>query len=186
MIIGSAGNIPSHEKIFELESQLTQIRIENWLHHDLFSFQWWLLLATLIIPWLIWWKWADKTRLTEIMLFGLVIFIIASFLDAVMSEMRLWEYNYYVIPYWPRLISADFSIIPVTYMFIYQYFRKWKDFLRAMLGVSLFFAFVGEPLLVWLHIYSLHAWRHFYSLPIYFAMAVMAKYLIHLILTHNE
>lgn len=180
------GNIPSYENIIELEVQLTQTRIYNWLHHDLFSCQWWLLLAALIIPWLVWWKWTDKTRLTGITLFGTICIIVASFLDATMSDLHLWEYNYYLIPLWPRLISADFSIIPITYMFIYQYFRRWIEFSLAMLGVSLFFAFVGEPLLVWLNIYTLYTWRHFYSLPIYFAIAVLAKYLTQGIMTHNE
>lgn len=186
MLVGIFGEIPSHDTIFELETQLTQIRIETWLHHDLFSYQWWLLVAVLFIPWLLWWKWVDKKRLTEITLFGAVIWIIASFLDATMSEIGLWEYNFYVIPYWPRLITADFTIIPVTYMFIYQYFKKWKSFLWAMLVVSLFFAFVGEPLLVWLDIYTLHTWKHFYSLPIFFTMAVSIKCLTHWILAHNE
>ncbi len=186
MIFAVGGGDPTHEFIYFLENELTRLRIENWLHRDLFSYQWWLLIATLIIPWLIWWKWVNKTKLIEITLFGTIVFIIAFFLDATMSEMGLWEYNFYVIPYWPRLITADFSIIPVTYMFIYQYFKQWKNFLTAMLGVSIFFAFVGEPLLVWLNIYTLHKWRHVYSLPIYFGMAVLVKYLTQLIIDHNE
>ncbi len=186
MIIGSSGVISSHESIYELERQLTQMRIENWLKHDLFSFQWWLLLAVLVIPWLLWWKWVDKKRLTEITLFGAFILIIASFLDATMSDLRFWKYNYYVIPLWPRLITADFTIIPVAYMFIYQYFQTWKSFLLVMLVISLFFAFIGEPILVWLKIYTLHTWRHYYSLPIYFAMGTMVKFLTHWILARNE
>lgn len=185
MIIGNSGSITSHEMIYELESQLTQIRVETWLKHDLFSYQWWILGAALFIPWLLWWKWVDKARLSEIILSGAIILIIASFLDAILSELCLWEYNYYVIPYWPRLISADFTIIPVTYMLVYQYFQRWKSFLLAMLIVSFFFAFIGEPLLVWLKIYTLHKWRHFYSFPIYFTMGALLKYLTQWILAHN-
>jgi len=186
MINGIWGSIPSHEKIFELEKQLTQNRIQNWINQDLFTYQWWLLLGTLVIPWLLWWIWVDKKRLTEITLFGVITLIIASFLDSVLSDLWLWEYNYYVIPLWPRLISADFAIIPVTYMFVYQYFRKWKEFLLAMLIVGAFFAFFGELLLVWLGIYTLHGWKHFYSFPIYIAIGLSIKYLMQTILAHNE
>lgn len=186
MIIGNSGGITSHEMIYELESQLTQLRVENWLKHDLLSYQWWILLALLFIPWLIWWKWVDKSRLSEIILSGAIILIIASFLDAILSELCLWEYNYYLIPYWPRLISADFGIIPVTFMFAYQYFLSWKGFLLVMLFISVIFTWLGEPLLVWLGIYTLHKWKHFYSFPIYIALGALVKYLTQTILAHNE
>jgi hypothetical protein len=180
------GIIPSQDMIYELESQLTQVRIENWLHQDLFSYQWWLLMAALFIPWLLWGKFVDKKRLIEITLFGAIVVIVTSFLDATLSDLRLWEYNYYIIPLWPRLISADFAIVPITYMFIYQYFQSQKSFLLAMLVVSIFFAFVGEPLLVWLDIYTLHKWEHVYSLPIYIALGALVKFLTQKILAHNE
>lgn len=186
MILGSSGGIPSHDMIYELENQLTQARIQNWIHHDLLSYQWWILLAVLFIPWLLWWKWVDKTRLIEIALYGAITLVSASFLDAILSELCLWDYHFYVIPLWPRLISADFSVIPVTYMFIYQYFQEWKGFLFALLIISVIFAFAGEPLLVWLNIYTLHGWKHFYSLPLYFVLGVLVKYLNQWLLTHNE
>jgi len=183
MIIGS---VPSHEMIFELEKQLTHTRIENWLKQDLFSFQWWLLLAVLIIPWFIWWRYVDKTRLTEITLYGAITLILAAFLDAILSELVIWEYNHYVIPLWPRLISADFTLLPVTYMFIYQYFRQWKQFLLGMFVVSALYSFVGEPLLIWLDIYKLHGWKHIYSFPIYIVMAVIVKWLVQRIIAHGK
>ncbi|MFA4885427.1 MAG: hypothetical protein WC601_06605, partial [Desulfotomaculaceae bacterium] len=40
-----SGDVPSHEMILELEKQLTNDRITKWIYHDLFSFQWWVLLA---------------------------------------------------------------------------------------------------------------------------------------------
>jgi len=186
MINGIWGNIPSQEIIYELEKQLTQARIQNWINQDLFSYQWWILLGALVVPWWVWWKHVDKSRLIEITLLGLMTWIITSFLDAILSELCLWEYNYYVIPLWPRLISADFTIVPVIYMFVYQYFREWKGFLIAMLVVSVLFTFIGELLLVWLNIYTLNEWKHYYSFPIYFVLGASVKYLTQWILAHNE
>jgi len=183
MILGST---PSHEIIYQLETKLTQVRIENWINQDIFSYQWWILLGTLFTPWLLWWKWVDKTRLTEITLYGAITLILASFLDAILSELVLWEYNYYLIPLWPRLISADFALLPVTYMFIYQYFREWKKFLLGIFVVSALYSFVGEPLLIWLDIYELHGWKHIYSFPIYIVMAVFVKWLVQRIIAHGK
>lgn len=185
MIIGSSTGIASHEIIYDLEIQLTQARIQNWIHQDLFTFQWWLLLLVLIVPWFIWWKYVDKKRVFEIAFFGAIMLIISSFLDAVLTEIGLWCYEFYVIPVWPRLISADFTLIPITYMFIYQYIRDWKRFCLALVIVSTFFSFIGEPFLMWLNIYHLHGWKHIYSFPIYVAVGVLGKWLLQFLNSNN-
>ncbi|MFA4886385.1 MAG: CBO0543 family protein [Desulfotomaculaceae bacterium] len=144
-----------------------------------------MLLAVLFIPWLVWWKYVDKKRLLEITLLGALVLIIASYLDAVISEFGLWSYNYEIIPVWPRLISADFTVLPVTYMFIYQYFQEWKKFLLAMVIASTLFAFVGEPFLQWLNIYNLHEWKHVYSFPIYIFLGLFVKWFVQMMLARS-
>lgn len=168
-----------HDVILSMEKQLTYIRIENWLNQDLFSWQWWLLVVVLLVPWFIWWKFiVEKKRLLEITLFGTIVLIISSYLDAVITEFGLWSYRVWVIPLWPRLITADFTVIPVTLMIIYQYFRTWKYYIIAMFIISFLFAFMGEPFLTWINVYELHGWKHIYSFPIYIAIGILIKYLV--------
>ena len=180
------GSIPSHEMILELEKQLTCARIAKWLGHDLFALQWWLLVAVFIIPWFIWWRYVDKKSLMEIVVCGAIVLIISSFLDSVLSELGVWSYDYEIIPVWPRLISADFTLLPITYMFAYQYFKEWQTFVPAIVIVSAFLAFVGEPFLTWLNIYQLSEWKHVYSFPIYITLGVFVKWLVQTILAHIE
>ncbi len=168
----------AHEIIAAAEHQLTHTRIEEWLYHDLFAWQWWLMLAVLIIPWFYWWKKVDRTRLLEITLLGLMVFIISSYLDAVLSELDLWVYHYWIIPLWPRLIAADWSVLPLTYMFIYQkYGSRWKVFITAMTITSALYSFGGESFLMWIGVYELHGWQHYYSFPIYLAIGILVKWL---------
>lgn len=175
-------DFPSHEMILELEKQLTYARVENWIHHDLFTFQWWLLMVVLIVPWIIWWRYVDKRRLLEISLAGAMVLIICSYLDAVLSEFGLWSYNFEVIPVWPRLISADFAALPVLYMFIYQYFRRWKHFVWVMIIAAAVWSFICEPGLKWLDIYHPYSWKYYYSFPIYIAIGVLVKWLVQMLL----
>lgn len=49
----------------------------------------------------------------------------------------------------------------------------------------LYFAFVAEPLLVWLDIYQPIGWRHIYSVPGYFFIAILLRWLMTL-LTKEE
>lgn len=182
-----AGGEAAHQLIYSLEQQLTQLRIENWLHHDLFSWQWWLLLAVLIIPWLYWWKKVDRTRLLEMTVLGMIVLIISSYLDAVLTELGLWAYRYWVLPVWPRLIPADFTVLPVGFMFVYQkYGAAWKRFIIAMTITSALYSFGGESFLVWINVYELHGWKHYYSFPIYVAIGILGKWLVGFLKVRQE
>lgn len=176
----------SHTMILELEKRLTQARIDNWLHHDLFTYQWWLLVVVLIIPWIVWWRYVDKKRILEILVVGLMVIIIVSYLDAVLSEFGLWSYDYEIVPVWPRLITADFSALPVLYMFLYQCFPKWKSYALTVTIVSACWAFIGEPLLEWMDIYHPHVWKHYYSFPIYMMIGFLVKWLMQTLLDNQN
>lgn len=176
----------SQELILSLEKELTRLRIETWLNHQVFEWQWWLLVAALIIPWLIWWKYADRKHLLEITIFGIIIIILVSYLDALLTELGMWHYNYSVVPLWPRLISADFALLPVTYMFIYQQFKSLTSFLLAMTVTSALLAFAGESFLIWTNIYELDSWKHYYSFPIYLIIGIVVRWLVMTLVRQHE
>ncbi len=61
------------EELKRVHKELTNLRHDFWLQHDLFSVQWWLLLAVFVISWYVWWRLVDKRRLMEIVLFGVMM-----------------------------------------------------------------------------------------------------------------
>lgn len=166
--------------------QFIHSRGSNWHQHDLWSFQWWLLLVFLIVPWFIWWKYVDRKRLLEISMVGALILIITSYLDTTLSELGLWSYNYLVHAAWPRLITANFTLLPIAYMFVYQYFREWNKFFAAMVILGAFLAFAGEPLFIWLNIYKTNGWKHIYSFPIYILLGLLVKWVVQLMLAQRS
>ncbi|MDQ0257270.1 hypothetical protein J2S74_004728 [Evansella vedderi] len=179
-------NYPSFEEIKEVHAKLSQMRLEYWLHHDLFSMQWWLLVAVLIIPWIIWWRFVDKKRLTTILLFGTILMIVVMMLDDIGVEAQLWSYPYQLISILPRLVSIDQGIIIIFHMALYQLFPKWKSFLIANTIMATAFTFIFEPITVWLGIYQLDNWEYVYSFPIYIAKASLVKYLVDEVITKAE
>ncbi|WP_280771964.1 hypothetical protein [Salipaludibacillus daqingensis] len=70
---------PTHEEIQQLYEKLFEMRLDKWLNHELFTFQWFLLLAVLIFPWFIWWRFVDKNRIVQILLFGALLSILVVF-----------------------------------------------------------------------------------------------------------
>lgn len=164
--------------IVETQKKLTELRLEHWKHEEVFSFQWWLQIALLIIPWIIWWKLVDKKRIGVIFSYGLLVLIFTSLMDNVGVELTLWGYPCLIVPVIVRLFGVNFSILPVSYMLIYQYFTKWTSFLIANTLFALFASFVGEPIYVLLDMYELYKWKYIYSVPIYIALAVFLKFLV--------
>jgi hypothetical protein len=175
--------LPTNElfnKYLQAKTLMRNLSLEHWVKYEVWKWNWWLSVALTFVPLYIWWIIADKKRLMEIVTYGFFINISASFLDVVGSEFVLWDYPVRVIPNLPRLVPIDFTVIPVVYMLIYQYFPKWKGFLIASTGVAAIFSFIAEPLMVWMKLYMLITWKYYYSFPIYIAMAVVGKVMVNL------
>ena len=169
-------------EINEEKSRLNHISIEHWLEHDLFSLNWWILFSATIIPYFVWWILVDKYRLFEIFSYGLLCACTSMLLDVIGTEMLLWAYPDKLLPWIPPLIPADFVIIPITSMLVYQYCRSWKSFMLANLGWATLFSYIIEPLFVMRGMFYLgHHWRHTYSLIGFFILGMLLKGLFELI-----
>jgi hypothetical protein len=169
---------PSLEEIQDVEERLRDMMFEHWLHHDVFSPQWWLLLGSMFLPWLLWWKLVDRNRLLEISVYGGFMMVVITFLDHAGAFLVLWGYDYKLIPIDPSLYALDFSTIAVAHMLIYQYYRTWKSFLWANAIMGFLFSFILEPITVWMGIYKMYKWEYAYSWPIYIAKAALLKFMV--------
>ncbi|WP_145947246.1 CBO0543 family protein [Paenibacillus sp. Y412MC10] len=174
---------PSFEAIKDAERKLREMRKLYYYGHDLFSIQWWLLLVLLIVPWIVWWKMVDKSRLKDILLYGFALTIIIVLLDDIGRGLGLWSYPHQVFRLIPRLSSIDYSVLPVIHMLIYQYFRSWKSFFVANVILALGAAFIAEPLFVWIDIYDMDHWKSIYSFPLYIAKACFVKWSLEFMLS---
>ncbi len=177
---------PSFEEILEVQNKVVAMQIQDWLKHDMFTYQFWLLVILLVFPWFIWWKFADRKRLVEILLYGLFVATFATIFDELGAQLNLWEYPIDIEPLFPRLIPINLTALPVIYMFIYQYFSEWKSFLMANVVMAAILSFIAENIFEWLGIYEMLKWEHYYSFPIYILMALFLKWLMKLILTKQN
>lgn len=166
------------EEIAEMVKLLSKARLENWIREAFGTWRWWVLLLLLVIPWFIWYKYADKKQLHEITLYGALISIVSITLDELGFELSLWNYPVDVMPIFPRLTSVDYTAIPVIHMLIYQYFSTWKSFFWAMVTKAAVFSFIFEPLIVELGFYKMLKWNHVYSFPIYIIMGLCLRWIV--------
>ena len=166
---------PSFEEAYQIQSAADQAGREFWFNNVFLTPKWWLIVAVAVLPVVIWWKLVDRRRLFEIMTYGLLVSLLAGLLDAIGVELDAWEYKYDFVPLLDVFIVYDISVLPVSYMLVYQYFQSWRGFVTAHLILSFAFAFISEPLLVWLDIYQLIGWKHIYSVPGYFLVAIAIR-----------
>lgn len=173
---------PSVEQIAEMTRLLTEATINNWLNQDLGSWRWWILVIVLIVPWLIWYKLAEKGKLAELVLVGLIVMVITITLNDLGFSLCFWSYPVKLVPVFPRLTSVDYTVMPVTYMLIYQYFPTWESSFRALVVVAAIYSFVLEPALVYFGFYVIIKWFYWRSFPIYIVMGLLSRWLASTIL----
>lgn len=163
------------EKIIQNKIMYRQLSIEHWIKFEAFTWQWWLGIAFVIIPLLVWWKLVNRQRILEIVVFGFMLNFLATFLDVTGSELVLWNYVIRILPQIPLLFPVDYILVPITYMLIYQRYKAWKQFLFASTIAALALSFVAEPLAVYINQYQLISWHYIYSFPIYVLIAILGK-----------
>jgi hypothetical protein len=167
-----------HKKLIEVRKLSSELSIEHWLRAELNTWEWWLSVGLTIIPWVIWWKLVDRKRIFEIFNYGSFIIILAAFSDVIGSELVLWNYPIRLLPIVPRLLPFDFTIAPIIYMLLYQYYSKWKSFIIASVVISAVLSFIVEPFLILLKLYELITWKFIYSFPVYLGASIISKALV--------
>lgn len=162
--------------ITNLQKTLTTARFHHWMLFEVGRPQWWLLVAALIIPWIVWGVTVNKQLVKEVFLYGALVSFVITILDAVGTDLGLWAYVYKAIPLFNRCVAIDVGILPVIYMMVFQCCRTWKTFMMVHIILAAVFSFVLEPLVVRMGICIYYHWSYIYSFPIYIALAAAAKY----------
>jgi hypothetical protein len=173
--------IPTFDHILDVQNYCIKLQVLHWIKLELFTPQFWLLIAILTLPWILWWKFVDKRRFLEIVIYGLLVTIVVTTLDEVGCQLNWWDYRFDIEPLFPRLIPVNATMLPVIYMLVYQYFSRWKSYIIANAILAAIFTFIGEPFMVKTGIYVLLEWKHIYSLPIYFLLTIIFKAVTNLI-----
>lgn len=162
------------KQIVKYEKLLFQQRYENWAN-NIFTLRWWILVTCLILPWFVWYALIDKKRFQEMSVYSLATLVLAILIDEIGASLTLWAYPVKVVPFFPRLITANLSMVPIIFSLLYQYFPSWKAFITANIVLALVFSFILEPVLVWTRLYTLITWKHIYSVPVYFFSGILLK-----------
>jgi hypothetical protein len=147
-----------------------------WAQQMVFTWHWWVDLALAVLPWVLWLIVRDRKNTHRLLYAGLFTAFVATVLCMIGVSQGGWNYNTWLLPYFPEYLPWDWTIMPVTAMLFYQFFPKFNPWIKgAAFGVIA--AYVVEPIFIWLGFYEPSGWEHHYSLPIYFAIYMMGYWL---------
>jgi hypothetical protein len=161
---------------FEREDKLHSEKIQLWMDHSLFTWQWWLGVVLLFLPIILWLLFRKRGSTDRLLYAGFFVSIISSFLDSIGDFSHLWEYNYEVFPFTTYYLPWSLSALPVSVMFVLQIRPKFNPFLKGII-FSAVCSFVILPIFKVMGIYDPVKWKYIYSFPITLIIFLIAYYL---------
>ncbi|MGG3805647.1 CBO0543 family protein [Metabacillus fastidiosus] len=152
-----------------------QIVTDTIMNTFLFTWQWWISLAMLIVPWIIWGIFRKRESSNRLLYTGLIIMVLSAILDTFGVENGNWSYPVKVIPSVTISYSFRFSVLPVLAMFFLQFKPDFNPFVKAIIfgGLS---AYIGMPILAAIDLYKKVDWAYTYSFFILTFMYLIAHW----------
>lgn len=164
------------EDAYNLISQANVNMISIWLKYTFLTWQWWFGVCLTIIPWVLWLILRRKESTNRLLFTGLFVILISSWFDIIGILFGLWSYYYNVVPFSPAFIPWDFTLLPVTIMFLLQIKPKISPIIKAIV-LSVVSSFIVEPFLVWIGVYNPKHWKYIYSFPIIIVIYLVSDWL---------
>lgn len=157
-------------KTNNLQEKVTRLQEEYWFTYtNMDSWQFWVMVTMLIIPLIVLLSKIDKTKIFLILFYGFNIHAWFAYIDTFGVRRGYWEYPYSLTPYFPFSMSLDGSLVPVSFLLVYQWtLNNQKNFYLYSIGMAAIFAFAVKPLLVSLNLFVLNkGFNYFYLFLLY-------------------
>ncbi|MDQ0230119.1 CBO0543 family protein [Metabacillus malikii] len=113
------------------------------------TWQFWVVLTMLLLPLIILILFIDRNKIFQLGFFGYSVHLSMAVLDSIGVLKGTWMYPYKIYPVLPSNISLDSSLVPVSFILVYQYtINKGKNYYLWALLLCLAFSFFLKPLLL--------------------------------------
>jgi hypothetical protein len=172
----------SQENMLTSLKDIQRIQTEAWTSYwqqysDFGNWQFWVLAALLVFPLIVLFFAIDKRKALLLGFYGYSVHVFFTYVDAIGANMIKWFYPYKIFPILASSVSLDVSLVPVTYMLVYQFtLNRDKNYYLFLLLLSAFFAFIFKPLLVTIGLFEMDSGTNYFSLFIgYVVVGLIAK-----------
>ncbi len=132
------------DKIYEQNGILHALYSSYWDKYSNFTtWQFWLILLSLILPLIILFFAVDRRRLFEILFFGYTVHLLWAYIDLALSRGDFLTHTHFLSPMLPNAFNITGSFLPVGFMLVYQYATNHKkNFYILTLLLSAVYTFI--------------------------------------------
>ncbi|MEY8346446.1 CBO0543 family protein [Niallia circulans] len=171
------------EDLKQLETEYTKEWFDYWLEYSsLNDWQFWIVLLLLILPLITLYNFIDKRKALLIGFYGYNVHVFFTYIDALGANNAYWFYPYKVFPLLASNFTLDVSLVPISYMFIFQWTLNYKkNYYFHMTFLSAAFAFIFKPLMSILNLFELDKGANYLHLFVgYIIVGLVSKWVTNL------
>jgi hypothetical protein len=169
------GIMDMHQEIEKLSNKLHQLEADHWIHNDVFSFQWWIILSVNAIFFAFLVFFIDRKRIVQIALAYMICYFLVNLTDDIGEFYGRWSYQHQFIAFTSEFDAVDFAVVPVSITLLYQIFNEWRKYLIAGIIISYIYTFIGLPLFIYLGITKINNWNYFNSFLVLIVTCIFVK-----------
>ena len=157
--------------------------IDYWWEFSSFNtWQFWVNILMLTVPLIILYFKIDRQKAFHLGFYGFSVHILFTYFDTTLVRFGLISYPYQAIPILQVNFGLDVSLIPVSFMLLYQWsLNQNKNFYLYGTLLSGFLAFIFKPILKMHNLMQWYEWANvFYLFCFYIIIFVISKWLTNL------
>jgi hypothetical protein len=167
-------------KTMKAQEEVNRGLVEYWLQYSApNTVNFWINVFMLITPLVVLYFKIDRSRAFHLGFFGFNVHIWSAYFDAVGTRFGYWFYPHQAIPLLPINFGLDTSLIPVSFILLYQWtLNHKKNFYLYALGMCAGFAFVFKPYLSVFHLIYLSKGMNYFLLFLIYVVILVISILI--------
>jgi hypothetical protein len=152
--------------------------LKYWQEFSAFdTWQFWFHVVMFLAPLIVLYFAMDWKRALQLGFYGFNVHVWFTYIDDFGSTQALWTYPYKMIPYIAHSVGLDASLVPVSFILLYQWTtKKNKNYYLYTLLLSLFLSFILKPIFVMHNLFKFNAWVNYIHLFLsYIVIIVLSK-----------
>ncbi|MCY9667165.1 hypothetical protein M5X11_19870 [Paenibacillus alginolyticus] len=173
------------EQIRKLHEKVSSTSINYWFKYsNINTWEFWIILGVFILPLIALYFLIDRKKAILIGFFGFNIHMWFHYADIFCVTNGFVTYPYKFIPLLPASVSLDTSLIPVTFLLLYQWtLNNHRNYYLYATAYSVFLSFLFKPALVTFGLFRLYkGMNYFYIFLIFLSVSFLSKWMTNLFL----
>ncbi|MBB6452436.1 hypothetical protein HNQ94_000881 [Salirhabdus euzebyi] len=166
--------------IKDLQSDLMNAWMEYWnAYSDFNTWQFWVIVGFLLIPLVLIILFLNREKAFFLGFYGFNVHVWFTYADTIGGSFNAWFYPYKVFPFLSTSFALDVSLVPMAFMFTYQWVLKYKkNYYIAATVMAAFLSFVFKPILVAMNLFQIGEGVTYYHLFVFYLLiAFVSKWI---------